>query len=156
VKAEQFGSLAGRTLARLAKHVERALTPYELTLPQYRLLALLADGATMSSHLAERLAVTPPTVTSVVDGLVARGLVERRPDPNDRRRLPLALTGDGEALVRAANTAVGKHLYDLLAAVDDPDERAAAKTGLVAWQNTLDAHRERRTATEGTMSGPRR
>jgi DNA-binding MarR family transcriptional regulator len=146
VKAEQFGSLAGRTLARLAKHVERALTPYELTLPQYRLLALLADGAT----------ITPPTVTSVVDGLVARGLVERRPDPNDRRRLPLALTGDGEALVRAANTAVGKHLYDLLAAVDDPDERAAAKTGLVAWQNTLDAHRERRTATEGTMSGPRR
>jgi DNA-binding MarR family transcriptional regulator len=141
--AEAFGAMAGRTLARLAKQVEWALTPFELTLPQYRLLALLADGAAMSSSLAERLAVKPPTVTSVVDGLVGRGLVERHPDPTDRRRLPLALTADGVTLVRQANTAVGERLFELLGANDEPASRSQAKSGLVTWQVSLDAHRSR-------------
>src|SRR3954464_14966284 len=38
--------------------------------------------------------VRPPTVTAVVDGLVARGLVERQSDPEDRRRLTLLLPRD--------------------------------------------------------------
>ncbi|HEY2332876.1 MAG TPA: MarR family transcriptional regulator [Acidimicrobiales bacterium] len=138
--AEAFGALAGRTLARLAKQVEWALGPFELTLPQYRLLALLADGAAMSSALAERLAVKPPTVTSVVDGLVARGLVERHPDPNDRRRLPLALSEEGAALVRRANAAVGQRLFDLLGAGDEPGDPSQAEESLVTWQRGLDAH----------------
>jgi DNA-binding MarR family transcriptional regulator len=146
--AESFGAMAGRTLARLAKQIEWALTPFELTLPQYRLLALLADGAAMSSALAERLAVKPPTVTSVVDGLVGRGLVERQPDPNDRRRLPLALTTDGAALVRQANTAVGERLFDLLEAGEEPDSRERAAADLAAWQRSLDAHRARLDAAK--------
>lgn len=143
--AASFGLMAGRTIARLAKQVELALSPFELTLPQYRLLALLADGAAMSSSLAERLAVKPPTVTSVVDGLVGRGLVERQPDPNDRRRLPLALTDEGVALVRSANAAVGERLFEVLAA-DEATPILAATAGVVAWQAGLDAHRERRSA----------
>jgi DNA-binding MarR family transcriptional regulator len=146
--AEAFGAMAGRTLARLAKQVELALTPFELTLPQYRLLALLADGAAMSSALAERLAVKPPTVTSVVDGLVVRGLVERHPDPNDRRRLPLALSDEGMAIVRAANTAVGQRLFDLLGGIDEPDADAQAQDSLVTWQRSLDAHVARLDATK--------
>ncbi|MGD9796783.1 MAG: MarR family winged helix-turn-helix transcriptional regulator [Acidimicrobiia bacterium] len=141
--AEAFGLMAGRTLARLAKQVEWALTPFELTLPQYRLLALLSDGAAMSSSLAERLAVKPPTVTSVVDGLVTRGLVERQPDPTDRRRLPLALTDEGTALVHSASTAVGTRLFELLDSTDEPATRDAASRGLYAWQESLDAHRAR-------------
>jgi DNA-binding MarR family transcriptional regulator len=144
--AEAFGAMAGRTVARLAKQLEWALTPFELTLPQYRLLALLADGAAMSSALAERLAVKPPTVTSVVDGLVGRGLVERQPDPTDRRRLPLALTEDGLALVRKANAAVGERLFEVLAANDEPVSGSQAKAGLVTWQRSLDAHRARHIA----------
>src|SRR5438552_18615506 len=81
---------AARALARLARHVEHALDSLELSLPQYRLLSLLGDGSSASSALAGRLAVSPPSVTAVVDGLVTRGLVERHADAADRRRLTLA------------------------------------------------------------------
>ena len=62
---------AARAVARLAKQVEVALAPLDLSLPQYRVLALLGDGSTASSVLARKLAVSPPSVTAVVDGLVA-------------------------------------------------------------------------------------
>ena len=87
-------------VARLAKQVEVALGPLDLSLPQYRVLALLGDGSTASSVLARKLAVSPPTVTAVVDGLVGRGLVERQADPEDRRRLTLLLTRDGKRAAR--------------------------------------------------------
>src|SRR5262249_39067877 len=90
---------AGRTIARLARQVERAITPLDLSMPQYRVLALLADGSTAASVLAQQLAVRPPSVTAVVDGLVARALVERSPDPLDRRRLTLTLTDEGARLL---------------------------------------------------------
>src|ERR1700676_5630483 len=46
-------------------------------------------------ELAERLKSDPSNVTGLVDRLEARGLVERRPDPNDRRIKGLALTAAG-------------------------------------------------------------
>jgi ATP-binding cassette subfamily B protein len=77
----------GRTAAWLAKQVEIGLGTVELSLPQYRVLGLLDEHSAVSSDLAARLAVRPPTVTAMVDGLVARGLVERHPVAGDRRRV---------------------------------------------------------------------
>src|SRR5713101_609349 len=49
-------------------------------------------------ELAERLKSDPSNVTGLIDRLEARGLVERRPDPNDRRIKGLALTSAGARL----------------------------------------------------------
>src|SRR5260370_13486805 len=49
-------------------------------------------------ELAERLKSDPSNVTGLVDRLEARGLVERRPDPHDRRIKGLALTTAGARL----------------------------------------------------------
>jgi len=133
---------AARAVARLAKQVEVALAPLDLSLPQYRVLALLADGSTASSVLARQLAVSPPSVTALVDGLVARGLVERQPDPEDRRRLTLLLTRDGERLVAAADTAAEARRGDIAAHLDEPPEALAA--GLDGWNRALDRSREER------------
>lgn len=145
VDADGFGLIAGRTIARLAKLVEVAIAPLELSLPQYRLLALLVDGAAVSSTLAARLTVKPPTVTAVVDGLVSRGLVTRQVDPRDRRRLPLALTPEGTALIEQANASVGAALLDALGLIGAADAHAAV-AGLDAWHEVLDARRDRRAA----------
>ena len=92
---------AGRAIARSGQAPRaRRSRRVDLSLPQYRVLALLGDGSTASSWLADRLTVSPPSVTAVVDGLVARGLVERTPDPADRRRLNLVLTADGRRAPR--------------------------------------------------------
>ena len=49
-------------------------------------------------ELARRLGADPSNVTGLVDRLEARGLVERRPDPHDRRIKGLALTAPGARL----------------------------------------------------------
>ena len=51
-----------------------------------------------------------PSITALMDGLVTRGLVERRPDPDDGRRVSHHLTEDGRSTLRSADRAVGDRL----------------------------------------------
>ncbi len=133
-----------RTVARLARFVEVALAGSDLSMPQYRLLSLLSEGSVNASTLARRLVVSRPSVTALVDGLVARGLVERGTDPADRRHVTHLVTPQGhEVLARADRTAAGR-LQDLSAHLS-PDDVPAARAGLAAWGRALDSYRE--TAT---------
>ncbi len=101
---------SGRVAARLARQVEVGLGQVDLSLPQYRILMFLDEGATVASKLADHLAVSRPTITAVVDGLVARGLVERRPHDQDRRRVGHALTEAGRQLLQEADRSVDARL----------------------------------------------
>src|SRR5580693_591888 len=96
----------GRAAAWLSKQVELALLGVELSLPQYRVLGLLAEGVSIPSALAERLTVRRPTVTAVVDGLELRGLVQRTPGDLDKRSVTHTLTVAGRDLLGRANSAV--------------------------------------------------
>ncbi len=100
----------GHTLARLARQIEVAVTTVDLTLSQYRVLAILGDGCAASSKLAEKLAVSRPSVTGVVDGLVARGLVRRDHTTGDRRRIDVGLTDAGRLVLAAADAAVEQRM----------------------------------------------
>lgn len=60
--------------------------------------------------LAESLLVTPHAATELVDRLVAAGLVARRADASDRRRLLLTLTAKAEKTLRALSLA---HLQEI-------------------------------------------
>ena len=105
----------------MARHVELAVAAVDLTLAQYRVLGILGDGREAASALAHKLAVSRPSVTGVVDGLVARGLVRRDHGEYDRRRVDLDLTDAGRLLLRAADAAVDTHLpriQELLAALE--------------------------------------
>jgi long-chain acyl-CoA synthetase len=134
---------AGRAIARLAKHLEHGLAPVDLSVPQYRVLALLAGGPAASSWLADRLTVSPPSVTAVVDGLVARDLVVRIPDPSDRRRLNLELTEAGRRLLVDADASVNERLTQIAGHLDGSDP-ADAVHNLEQWHDALDAYRDER------------
>jgi DNA-binding MarR family transcriptional regulator len=151
-KASQAHRGAGRAIARLARHVERELATVDLSLPQYRILGLLAEGSSASSSLADRLTVSPPSVTSVVDGLVARGLVLRIPDLGDRRRLNLELTRVGRELLVDADASVESRLFEIAAHFDhiDPDGAVAC---LESWHASLDRYRDARRKAKGQPSG---
>src|SRR3954447_21942551 len=125
VSAERAARGAGRAIARLAKHLEHGLAPVDLSVPQYRVLALLAGGPAASSWLADRLTVSPPSVTAVVDGLAVRGLVVRVPDPSDRRRLNLVLTEEGQRVLVAADESVNERLVEIAARVSGREPSAA-------------------------------
>ena len=73
-----------------------------LTMQQLRCLQAIAaeseTGAT-TTRLADAMRVTVPTMSSMLDGLSNRGLIERRVDPQSRRRIPLFLTAEGLRLI---------------------------------------------------------
>ncbi|CAN5840622.1 hypothetical protein BH24ACT2_BH24ACT2_08110 [soil metagenome] len=131
---------ATRAVARLARQVERALDGAGLSLPQYRLLALLADSPELASSLAGLLAVRPPSVTALVNGLVRLGLVERQVADHDRRCVSHRLTDDGRAALTTADHAVAERLTTLTGHLDD-DGAGAALDGLERWADALDAAR---------------
>lgn len=54
------------------------------------------------SDISKRMHVTPPTVTQLLKGLEASGLVERHPDQADRRAVGIVLTTKGEEVTQRA------------------------------------------------------
>ena len=136
----------GRTAAWLAKQVEIGLATAELSLPQYRVLGLLDESSAVSSDLAERLAVRPPSVTAIVDGLVARGLVERRTVVSDRRQVDHILTDSGRHALDTADAAVTARLHEIAGCLGDDVEAARAFDGLAVWRRAFGAYRLRRMA----------
>jgi long-chain acyl-CoA synthetase len=138
--AQAAPAAIGRTAAWLAKQVELALVSADLSLPQYRILGLLTEGSAVSSALAERLAVRPPSITAVVDGLVTRGLVERRHAEDDRRRVTHVLTSKGEKLLDTANEAVNSRLAGIAGSLETADLTARALEGLELWRHAMAAY----------------
>ena len=138
----------GRIIARLARQVELAAATVELSLAQYRVLSLLAEGNEAASALADKLAVSRPSVTGVVDGLVARGLVERHHDRDDRRRVGHELTAEGRRLLECADAEIERRLGEI--ATYGPATVAAAFEGLRPWREALDAYRSARRAARAS------
>lgn len=92
------------TLMATARLVREAfdlrLAPLELNLTQASLLGYVVEfGATTQTRLADRLGIGRAAIGSVVDRLQERGLVERRPDPDDRRVWLVEITERGRQLV---------------------------------------------------------
>ncbi|GAB3070604.1 MarR family winged helix-turn-helix transcriptional regulator [Micromonospora schwarzwaldensis] len=118
--AEAFWAVA----RRLRHQTKGALEPWEVSPGQARALGvLLRHGALRPGALAEHLHIAPRSATEVVDGLQERGLVERRPDPGDRRATLVAPTAAGErvgAAIRAARATEAERFFGVL----DPGDRA--------------------------------
>lgn len=92
--------LIGDVVARFYSDYEDAAAEHALTGAQARLLSLLSLEPLPMRKLAQKLKCEPSNVTGIVDRLEARELVERRPDPADRRVKVAAATEAGLAVVR--------------------------------------------------------
>jgi DNA-binding MarR family transcriptional regulator len=109
VRTDDDDSLADAfwAVARRLRHLTRqTLEPWDITPSHSRALrVLLHDGPMRLSQLSEHLRIAPRSTTEVVDGLEERGLVERRPDPADRRATLVAPTAEGQAAGQAVRDA---------------------------------------------------
>jgi len=73
------------------------------------------------SALSDHLHIAPRSTTEVVDALESRGLVQRRPDPDDRRATLVALTEHGTSVldaIRAARGTEAERIFDRLSQAD--------------------------------------
>lgn len=106
-------------VARQLRHLSRqTLEPWEITPSQSRALGVLTHHGVMRlSELSDHLHIAPRSTTEVVDGLQEQGLVERRPDPNDRRATLVAATERGlrvgDAIRRARRADAERFFGDL-------------------------------------------
>jgi long-chain acyl-CoA synthetase len=131
----------GRVAAWLSKRVEVALATVDLTLPQYRVMGILAEGSSAASGLADRLAVRRPSITAIVDGLVAKGLVDRRQEDSDRRKVAVRLTDKGVRVLAQADRDVDAYLVSIAQHLPTKEE-ATALHSLALWGRAMTASRE--------------
>ncbi len=116
---EEFFSAVRRSRARSAREAGTG----ELTASQYQLLSALAKGSERSvGELAEAAAVTTPTATRMLDGLVRAGIAERRHSTSDRRVVTVRLTPKGRRLVKRKETVVAAKRRALFESLS-PSER---------------------------------
>lgn len=96
-----------------------------LTYQQYNVLRVMdAEGPSSPAEVARHLLVTAPVVTRLAATLVEAGLLERTPNPRDRRAVRLALTPAGRRRVRAMRRDLLEAARELLEPL--PAERRAA------------------------------
>ncbi len=83
------------------------LGQFGVTPVQYMVLKCLWDenGVTVK-QLADRLQLDSSTITGILDRLEIKGMIKRKPDPNDRRALSVVLTPKGKALEKSVNQAI--------------------------------------------------
>lgn len=100
---EQVGHLLRRAHQRHTAIFQEMIGDAQLTPLQFAALMKLGDvGEASQNHLGRLTAMDAATMQGVIKRLIGRGLIERRPDPGDRRRLLLTLSPDGKKLVSRA------------------------------------------------------
>src|SRR5215831_9710216 len=94
----------------ISRRFHRALEPLELHPRGFAVLRAVKENDGQSQQtLAELLHIPPSRIVAIVDELESRRLLERRPDPNDRRLWTLYVTMRGERLLDDAFNLVVQH-----------------------------------------------
>jgi DNA-binding MarR family transcriptional regulator len=107
----------------LVRRLRQVQADGELSLPETSALARLdRGGPTTSAALAKLEQISPQSMGATLAGLEARGLVERRADPEDGRRVVLSLTDAGLAALRSRRNARAQYLADALSDGFTPEE----------------------------------
>ncbi|NDU75275.1 MarR family transcriptional regulator [Actinomadura sp. DSM 109109] len=107
----------------------------------YRLLAALEEyGPSSQADLGRRSGIDRSDVVAALNELAAKGLVERSPDPSDRRRNVITLTPEGSRHLVELDGVLCR-VQDALLAPLAPDERSRL-TDLLG--RVVDHHAERR------------
>lgn len=120
---------AFRGVARQLRHqAQRALAPWDVTPSQARALGVLTrHGSVRLGALSEHLRIAARSATEVVDALEKDGLVERRPDPCDRRATLVSLTDRGAQVAAGVRAARNAEAEKFFARLDDADRASLTR-----------------------------
>lgn len=117
-----------RAYTAVARHAEADVARHGLTGSEFGILeALYHKGPMLLGEMQRRILVSSGGITFLVDRLAARGLVERRACPEDRRARYVALTPDGEALIERIFPEHRDRLHAVLAGLGADEQRDAAR-----------------------------
>jgi DNA-binding MarR family transcriptional regulator len=107
---------------RFAERLRTVLAPEGCSIEEWRVLDLLAhNGGCTMSEVAEHAFLPSPTLTKLVDRLVANNIIYRRVDLEDRRRVRIFLAARGKSLHRRLSALVERCQSEVLSATGDAE-----------------------------------
>ena len=116
----------------LRNHVNAALLPFSLSVPEWSLLGALFEKSNLKlTSIASYLDVETPLITGLLDGLEKKSFLKRKTDPADRRSKPIVLTAKGQTLVPIVERALQETLKNLL--------KGLTATDMQTYQKVLEA-----------------
>jgi MarR family transcriptional regulator, multiple antibiotic resistance protein MarR len=99
VAPRSIARLISRVRAEVMEALDRDLAVHDMSAAQMIVLSTLATGeADSASGLCKGISYDPGAMTRMIDRLEQKGLVRRRPHPEDRRTMNLELTAEGQQL----------------------------------------------------------
>jgi MarR family transcriptional repressor of emrRAB len=121
--------LLSRLLMNLGREVaasfEQQIRPFGVSEAEFRVLTTLfsqPEGVSHPSDLCARAAQSPANMSRIADALVSRNLITRVLSVQDRRRMVLRITEEGEELVRRLLPTLFGSLRGMLADFSEPEQ----------------------------------
>lgn len=125
---EDMAARLHSTAIRLLRMLRREDDRTGLSAPRLSALSVVVFSGPLSlAELAAAEQVRPPTMSRLVEGLVAAGLVTREAKPGDRRSVRIAATQEGRALLEAGRARRVAALSARLARLAESERRALAR-----------------------------
>lgn len=119
---ERAGDMLRDFYLRSHRAIDRIMAGEGASFARARLLMHIArDGPLRSVDIASSLGQAPRTITEAIDGLERDALVERTPDPGDRRAKLISITDAGRAAIKGAESSK-QAFVDTVFGVLSPDE----------------------------------
>jgi DNA-binding MarR family transcriptional regulator len=142
------GFLLARLGAESRRRFTRFLAEHELAMHDFSVLLVLGEhGALPQQRLSRMIGIDPRNAVPIVDALEARLLVDRRPDPEDRRRYAVALTAAGRRLMERLGESGGHLEAKMLEPLSRP-ERATLRKLLQKLVTAVDQPVAGKSSTE--------
>lgn len=113
------------TYRTLLRESEELLSEENLTRPQFQALRCIAvKGQTTMKGISDKLSVTPPNITGIIDRLESKGLVKRTAHRGDRRATIIELTPKGAAVQERVSSEYKEFLQNAVKVLTTGERRA--------------------------------
>ena len=117
--------LLARASALVSGQFHARLKPHGIDVAEWRVLATLSDADAMTvGDLADIVLFQQPTVTKIIDRMEDRGLIARRREAGDRRKVHLSVTPIGRKIVRGVLADARDHEAEVLSAYSERESAA--------------------------------
>jgi len=135
--AYSTGLLQGKAYNRLHVGLTQMLTPFNISIPEWKLLGQLHEhGKIRLAELAEYLSYDPPMVTKLAKLLEKKKLLQRLQDPHDERAKIVSITKSGNDLVKQIEPIAKKTMSQILKGVTREELLTYLKVLTVILNNT--------------------
>jgi DNA-binding MarR family transcriptional regulator len=116
--------LIGRVNQGITREMRSRLVPWDLSVPEFTALSVLANRPGLSNaQLARRAMITPQSMILILSKLERRELVRRELDPHHQRILRAELTAAGHGILADADLVIAEIQEQILNGVPEPDQR---------------------------------